>query len=120
MKGNYWTPENPSNERHQPSNAGIYANYRSATWGNNENMATSSHRLSKTDFVKFNYASLGYTFDKKLLDKLKLSNLRVYATVQNPYIWCDRYCFNPEQMTVSINSSDFMTCNLIFGVNVGF
>lgn len=120
LKGDYWTPENPSNERHQPSNAGIYANYRSATWGNNENKATSSHRLSKTDFVKFNYASLGYTFDKRFLGKVKLSNLRVYATVQNPYIWCDRFCFNPEQMTTSINTTDFMTCNLIFGVNVGF
>ena len=120
LRGNYWTPENPSNERHQPGNQGSYSNYRSATWSNNELKATSTHRLSSTDFLKFNYASLGYTFDKTLLEKIKLSNLRVYATVQNPYIWCNKYCFNPEQMNTGINSTDFMTMNIIFGVNVGF
>ncbi|MGI5847410.1 MAG: SusC/RagA family TonB-linked outer membrane protein [Candidatus Cryptobacteroides sp.] len=119
LRYNYWTPENPSNEHPQPSNYGTYSNYRSSIWGNNENKATSSHRLSKMDYLKLNYVTLGYNFSKLLLQKIHMKNLRIYATVQNPYILCDKYVFDPEQVTASINGTDFMTCNLIFGINIG-
>ena len=120
LKYDYWTPENATNEHPQPSNYGTYSNYRSSIWSNNELYATSSHRLSKLDYLKVNYATLGYTFGKKALQKLHMQNLRAYVTVQNPWILCDRFVFDPEQLNTSINTTDFMTCNVIFGINVGF
>lgn len=121
IKYDYWTPENPVNGIHpQPSNYGTYSNYRSSIWSNNEQKATSSHRLSSMDYLKFNYITLGYTFGKKVLNALHLKNLRAYVTVQNPFMFCDPYVFDPEQVTASINSTDFITCNAIFGINVGF
>lgn len=120
LKYDYWTPENPTNEHPQPSNYGSFSNYRSSIWGNDEIKATSSHRLAKLDYLKVNYISLGYTFSKKTLEALKLGSLRAYATVQNPFVFCDKYVFDPEQLTASIAGTDFMTCNVIFGLNIGF
>lgn len=121
IKYDYWTPENPVNGIHpQPSNYGTYSNYRSSIWSNDEQKATSSHRLSSMDYLKFNYITLGYTFGKKVLNALHLKNLRAYVTVQNPFMFCNPYVFDPEQVTASINSTDFLTCNAIFGINVGF
>ena len=120
LKYNYWTPENPSNEHPQPSNYGPYSNYRSSIWKNNELKATSSHRLASLDYLKMNYITLGYNLGKKSLEKIRMKRLRVYATVQNPFVVCDKYVFDPEQLTASIAGTDFMTCNVIFGVNIGF
>lgn len=120
LKYNYWTPENPTNEHPQPSNYGNYSNYRSSIWKNDETKATSSHRLAKLDYLKMNYITLGYTFGKKVLDTLHMNNLRAYVTVQNPFVICDKYVFDPEQLTASIAGTDYMTCNVLFGVNVGF
>ena len=120
LKYNYWTPENQTDEHPQPSNYGSYSNYRSSIWGNNELVATSSHRLAKLDYLKLNYVTLGYTFPKQVLQKLHMQHLRLYTTVQNPWILCDKYVFDPEQLTASIAGTDFMTCNVLFGINVGF
>lgn len=120
LKYDYWTPENPTNEHPQPSNYGNYSNYRSSIWSNDETKATSSHRLAKLDYLKMNYITLGYTFGKNVLNALNMSNLRAYVTVQNPFVICDKYVFDPEQLTASIAGTDYMTCNVLFGVNVGF
>ena len=120
LRYNYWTPENQTDEHPQPSNYGSYSNYRSSIWGNDELRATSSHRLAKLDYLKVNYITLGYTFAKPVLQKLHMQNLRLYATVQNPWVFCDKYVFDPEQLTASIAGTDYMTCNVLFGINVGF
>ena len=52
--------------------------------------------------------------------KMKLGNLRLYATVQNPFIFCAKDVVDPEQLNVSINTSDAMTRNVIFGINLSF
>jgi len=123
LKREYWTPENPTNAFHQPSSSDPYDRDkgRSDTWNRDESKACASHRLGSTDYLKINYISLGYTLNKDWIQKLNLSNLRVYATVQNPFIWTrDKYAFNPEQMSVAIGSTDFMTRNAIIGVNIEF
>lgn len=123
LRREYWTPENPTNDFHQPSSSDPYDRDkgRSDTWNRDESKACASHRLGSTDYLKINYLSLGYTFNGKCIKKMNLGNLRIYGTVQNPFIWTrDKYAFNPEQMNVAIGNTDFMTCNAIFGVNVGF
>ena len=66
------------------------------------------------------YITLGYTFRQTLLKKINISSLRLYATVQNPFIWCADDVVDPEQLSVSINTSDVMTRNVIFGLNLSF
>ena len=60
------------------------------------------------------------TFKPSVLEKMKLGNLRLYATVQNPFIFCAKDVVDPEQLNVSINTSDAMTRNVIFGINLSF
>ena len=40
--------------------------------------------------------------------------------VQNPFIFCAKDVVDPEQLNVSINTSDAMTRNVIFGINLSF
>lgn len=123
LRVDYWTPENPTNAFHQPSSSDPYDRDkgRSDTWNRDESKACASHRLGSTDYLKVNYISLGYTLKKKWLRKMNLNNLRVYSTIQNPFIWTrDKYAFNPEQMSAAIGNTDFMTCNVLFGLNVEF
>ncbi len=81
---------------------------------NLEGQATSRF-VEKGDFVKIDNITLGYSFDKDLISTIKLSKLRVYAVVQNAFIftkykgldpeldnWGMDYNTVPRQRTVSI------------------
>lgn len=63
---------------------------------------------------------LGYTFKKNLLNRIKMSNLRLYATVQNPFTFTGFSGFDPEQPSEQVSNSDMITCNVLFGLNVSF
>ena len=79
-----------------------------------------SHTMFSSNFLKMSYISLGYTFKPELLRKINLSKLRVYCTVQNPFLWCADDVVDPEQLSTSINTSDVITRNVIFGLNLSF
>ncbi len=113
MRKDYWTPENPSNSMAQPSNMGTYRDQNSTN-------KSVSHVMHKTDFMKVAYITLGYTFKKNLLNQVGLGNLRLYATVQNPFTFSDFNGFDPEQAAASIGGTDAMTRNTMFGLNVSF
>ena len=69
----YWTPNNPTNEFPRPNQ-------------NQESPrdASSMQYFSGT-FVKVRNINLGYTFPDALVNRLKLSGLRLYVTAQNPF-----------------------------------
>lgn len=113
MKKDYWTPENPTNSCAQPSNMGPYRDQ-------NTTGKSVSHIVQKTDFLKVSYITLGYTFKKNLLNRIKMSNLRLYATVQNPFTFTGFSGFDPEQPSEQVSNSDMITCNVLFGLNVSF
>lgn len=105
LRTDYWTPENPSNTMGRPSKMGSRGNIA----------------YEKTDFLKCSYITIGYTFNKKLLSKTKLSNARIYATLQNPFILTRFTGLDPEQPDITnIGDTDGMTMNAILGVNVSF
>ena len=101
----------------QPGNMGPYRG-KAGPWGNQKSEV--SHTMSSSDYFKVSHISLGYTFDKSLIAKSFLTNLRVYCTVQNPFIICADYVVDPEQLTSSISNTDVRTRNVLFGVNVSF
>jgi len=113
MRSDYWTPENPSNSMAQPSNMGPYKSP-------GDIKKTASHVVHNTDFLKVSYITLGYTFKKSLINKVGLSNLRLYSTIQNPLTFTDFNGFDPEQPNASIGGTDAMTRNVLFGLNVSF
>ena len=114
LRKDYWTPENPTNASAQPSNLGTFRS-KAGSCGNAK--SEMSHTMFSSNFLKISYITLGYTFKPSVLEKMKLGNLRLYATVQNPFIFCSKVVVDPEQLNVSINTSDAMTRNVIFGIN---
>ncbi len=77
----YWTPMNPTNDYPRPSRGASlsnYAGYQSLTFVDGS-------------FIKLQNISIGYTLPKTIAEKLRLENLRLYATGNN--IWT--YAKNP-------------------------
>ena len=81
---NRWTPENPTNE---------YGSY--SDW-NQTSMFTSSYYVEDASWIKLRNISLSYTLPKRIVEKMKLSNLRVYAVADNVYTWTKYSGFDPE------------------------
>ena len=70
----YWTPENPTNEypRYDASRAELPFEY--------------TLRYRDGSYVKVRNITLGYTLSPNLLKNAPLSDFRIYATAQNPFI----------------------------------
>ncbi len=103
----YWTPENSTNEGAQPSNHGPYRNNHSNVW-------------TKSDFLKISDITLGYTFSDYILQRLKMSNLRVYTTVQNPFTFTKFQGFDPENPASRIGSDSWMARTTLVGIKLTF
>ncbi|MEA5461993.1 TonB-dependent receptor [Arcicella sp. LKC2W] len=58
-----------------------------------------SENVEKGDFIRMRNISLGYTFKKGLLEKAKISSLRLYAQVQNAFIITGYTGADPEIST---------------------
>jgi hypothetical protein len=84
---NYWTPENPNSKWPRP----VYGDNVS-----NGSALVMSNNIEKGDFIRLRNVMLGYTFPKSLIDKVKLSNLRVYAQVQNAALITKYSGIDPE------------------------
>ena len=60
------------------------------------NWAGSDRYVEDGSFLRFKSLTLSYSFDKKLVKQLKLSDLRIWSTVQNIYIWTNYTGMDPE------------------------
>lgn len=85
MPANNVTPARSSNTYPQPNNIGPY-------WDG----ITGVGYYKDVSFVKVQNISLGYTFSEKLLEKIKVKSLRIYANVLNPFVWTKYDGFDPE------------------------
>lgn len=89
-------------------------NNQGAYYGNNG-------RYTKADFIKVRNISLGYTFSKKMLAKVKLNSLRIYANVLNPFTFTSYEGWDPEFATTSLqNGNGPSNVTYQFGVNLKF
>jgi len=52
-------------------------------------------------FLRINNVSLGYTFPKELIQKIKLSNARIYFTAYNLHVFTKYSGYDPEVSTVN-------------------
>ena len=127
----YWTEENPNVRYPDPS--GILS-------GDNQKYA-STLALFDGSYLKVRTITLGYNFEKSLTEKLGMSSVRLYATVQNPFVLFSPYhresgmdpepnSYGNENQAVSTNSyqkrqlivgaNNPSTRNYLIGINVTF
>ncbi|MBQ9092940.1 MAG: TonB-dependent receptor [Prevotella sp.] len=105
----YWTPTNPTNAypRHEIG--------ASPTGAQKEAM-----RYVDGSFFKIKNITLGYSLPKSVLNKINMTRFRIYATVQNPFIWSKSDML--KGMDPENNASDKFPLyrTLVFGVNASF
>jgi TonB-linked SusC/RagA family outer membrane protein len=98
---NRWTAENTN------------AEWPRLVYGDNVSNGSSivmSQNVERGDFIRLRNVSLGYTFPSKFVNGLKLSNVRVYAQVQNAALFTKYSGIDPE---ISVNGGS----NLAPGVD---
>lgn len=62
----------------------------------NNNRRMSDYYVDKGDYLRLKTLTVGYTFNKNTIKKLRLQKLRVYATVQNLLTFTSYKGFDPE------------------------
>jgi hypothetical protein len=77
----YWTAQNPIND---------YARLASGSNG------TSFNVWRKATFIRINTVSLGYTFDKALVQRLGMQSAKVFASANNPYVFTNYPFWDPQ------------------------
>lgn len=109
LQRNYWTPTNPTNE---------YAN--NAIESDIDRRRSSEYK--DASYTKIGNITLGYTFSKALVSKLKVGSIRVYATAYNPFVFTKYVGWDPETASLdtggSTTSAGFRTRTFLFGVNL--
>ncbi|MCX6218935.1 TonB-dependent receptor [Spirosoma sp.] len=103
----YWTADNKSNTR--PSLA--FKNPRGYGYA------------SDASYTRIKDVTLSYVFDQKLLDKLHLGSLTVYASGRNLYTFTNWIGWDPEAVQSSRGSGDWtnnypLTRSFVMGLNI--
>ncbi len=104
------------------ANAKIWAPVRVQRWW------LHSWAIEDGSYLRFNNITMGYTLPKRLLDKMKIANLRVYGTVNNLATISNYSGYDPD---VTSRRSDPLTPGVdfaaypraktwLFGINVTF
>ncbi len=114
-----WTPQNAHNDIRYPR----------AVFGDvNNNRRTSTRFLEDGSYLRMRNITLAYNFSSSLLQKMKISRLRVYVQGQNLVTWTKYSGFDPEISTfgetTTAGGTDFLTFpqakQVSFGLNVTF
>ncbi|MRS59767.1 SusC/RagA family TonB-linked outer membrane protein [Larkinella terrae] len=113
IKVDYWTPNNPTNEFPRPNH--------------NQEFPVNNSALFYFDgtFVKVRNINFGYTFPTQLTQKLGLQSLRVFTSIQQPFIFSTyRSKYNgvdPETADGTINNNVTPATRVsTFGLNIKF
>lgn len=105
IKVDYWTPNNPTNEFPRPKSTQEFPVYN-----------TTLIYYDGT-FVKLRNINFGYTFSPKISKKLGMESLRVFSSIQQPFIWSVyRNKYNGIDPEATITSDGNGTTNVGSGV----
>lgn len=108
--------------------AAVNKGHNYASVEGSSNLFFHSGYIEDGSFLKINNISLGYTLPKSLTQKVKLSNVRFYATGYNLYTFTKYSGYDPEVNTYSNNGLtpgiDWgaypSAISLVFGANITF
>lgn len=110
---NRWTPENENSDI-----AGFISKRNSKK--------SVSQYVEKGDFVKVKSITLGYNLPETILKRMKISTLRIYASIQNPFLFTGYSGIDPEvtlksPLTSGIDYGYYPNGrNYLIGLNFGF
>lgn len=104
-----WTFENPSDKFQR-----VYID-------KTKQKIVSDYYISDASYLRLKNIELSYDFNKKLISKVKLQKLKLYASVQNAFLWSKAKSFDPEKLG-NVVSSDFHPQARIYsmGINIVF
>ncbi|MBC6988754.1 SusC/RagA family TonB-linked outer membrane protein [Hymenobacter sp. BT491] len=109
---NYWTPTNPTNDFPRPNKDQEFPVYNSTL------------QYFDGTFVKVRNINFGYNFSPGFVESLKITGLRVYASIQQPFIFAQ---YRSKYKGIDPETSDVVNANQIpsvrqitFGVNAKF
>lgn len=113
---NGWTPDNQDTDiaQNRPANAGYTT-------------TVDSHMVEDGSFIRGRNLILGYNFSDNVLDKLSLTQLRVYASLQNFFLITNYSGYDPEVSTYGDAFAQGITffdypkpTTITLGLNVNF
>jgi TonB-linked SusC/RagA family outer membrane protein len=99
----YWTPENQGAKFPRPGIA-----------SQNDMPALA---FEKASFFKIREMTLGYTFPTSVINKIHVSNLRVYGSLQNYFTYSNLNNYDPERGGAISNP---LSKQMVFGINLDF
>ena len=80
----------------------------------NDNDRMSSRYIEDGSYLRIKNITLGYTFPKKMLEKARIENLRIYCNIQNLYTFTRYSGYDPE-----IGASTQDATGLTYGIDNG-
>jgi TonB-dependent starch-binding outer membrane protein SusC len=99
----YWTPENQGAKFPRPGIA-----------SQNDMPALA---FEKASFLKIREVMLSYSFPANLISKIRLSNLRIYGSLQNYFTFSNMDNYDPER---GGSISNPLSKQMVFGINLEF
>ncbi len=101
----YWTPTNQINSWYQPGNGGSYQN---------------AVKYKDISYTKVGYITVGYKLPSSILNRMHIGSMRVYTTVQNPFIFTSYDGWDPESAGRNTWGAAFMARTYMAGVSLNF
>ncbi|OEK07662.1 hypothetical protein A8C32_16925 [Flavivirga aquatica] len=113
---NQWTPVNPTTPVPTfRADVRLHPNYRGDTdlW------------LEEGDYLRVRQMTLGYSFPKKLIEKIGFTRLRLYTSAQNPFTFTNYSGFSPEiggrVQSRGLDKGNYpITSQYLLGLNLNF
>ncbi|MCB4807896.1 TonB-dependent receptor [Tamlana sp. 62-3] len=99
----YWSPNNQG------------AKYPAARYA-----STGNDYYVDVDFIKIGNIGLGYNFNQPMLDKLKMSSLRLTLDLQNPFTFTDYAGPDPETALGNTYNAGYMMKTVLFGLKLAY
>ena len=85
-----------------------------------QNWLGHTNSITDASYVKVKHITLGYTLPKKWLSKIGCTNLRLYCTVTNPFVFTNYKGYDPEWADASLQNDGPSTVTWQFGANIKF
>lgn len=128
--GNRWTNINPANGQLVTDPTELAAlNANTTTWSPYmQRFVLTDWAIEDASFLRLNTLTIGYSFPDKLVEKLKLTKLRFYATANNVFVLTNYSGLDPEVSTrrrtpetPNVDFSPYPRSRLfVFGLNLNF
>lgn len=107
-----WRPEDPYNQNV------LYPRLHSEPFTHNNEASTWWYR--KGDFLRLKNLEFGYQFNKKMLQKAKIQNARIYIQGTNLAVWDDIKMWDPELGNANSGAKYPLNRTWSLGLEIGF